>query len=145
MGADSFAAEVQSSGDTTLLSSVNQLAGLTVFAPVNSALAQGRRKLLQSSGGAAVDCKDWGAYMVADYLEFEDLLDAGSGADNAGIRTLSECGRFLVERQMDENKVALRDPSGQELVLDRRDAVPGDGQVIVYPISKLVCVPSSCA
>ena len=46
---------------------------------------------------------------------------------DCGLTTLSQCGGFEVVGRIDDNQVLLRGPSEDEVVLDRRDEVPGDG------------------
>ena len=58
--------------------------------------------------------------MVPSYLEFDDLVKTGTVLEGR-LRTLSKCGGFEVVDQLPPSKVTLRDATGINLVLDRRD------------------------
>ena len=141
-GAVTFAEEVNASADGDLFSVVRRLEHVTVFAPVDAAFGKRRRQMMQSDGtGYRTD--DWGAYMAAEYLEFEQLVERASQLDNT-VDTVSLCGGFRVRSVIDDNQVQLVGPSGEEVLLDRRDAVPGNGQVMVHPIQVLLRVHADC-
>ena len=61
-----------------------------------------------------------GAYMVPHFVEFEDIVEAPLVVDDR-LRTLSQCGRFEVVEQRDGNQTILRDATGVEVEVDKRD------------------------
>ena len=63
---------------------------------------------------------DWGAYMVAEYLDYESLLQKAFRADS-NLITLSECGQFVVDSEFDNHRVMMKGPSGERVLLDNRD------------------------
>ena len=72
----------------------------------------------RDKGDLATD--EFGAYMVPAYLEFEDLIKPSSVVDGR-LLTLSRCGRFEVVEQRDGNQTILRDATGVEVEVDKRD------------------------
>ena len=135
--------EIEASGNTALLDAINQLDSLTVLAPVDGVLSRGYRKRMQQQGNENWRTDSWGAYMVPGYQDFGELVKIASLVEGH-LDTMSTCGWFEVTGQLDDKTMLLRDPLGEDVVLDRRDQVPGNGQVMVHPIKTLVGVKSSC-
>ena len=64
-----------------------------MFAPDDGALSGGLRRLNQVAESRDMSPHDWGVYMVADYLDFDGLLDRAMLPDS-NLATLSEGGEF---------------------------------------------------
>ena len=63
---------------------------------------------------------DCGAYMVAEYLDYESLLQVAARA-NSNLIALSECGQFVVDGEFDNHHVLMKGPSEERVLLDNRD------------------------
>lgn len=59
--------------------------------------------------------------MVPVYLDFEDLVKIEQSQSENRLSTLSDCGGLQVDSQLDPNKLVLKDATGEDLLIDRRD------------------------
>ena len=86
--------EVETSGNTQLLEAINQLDGLTVFAPIDDAF--NRNQLTQQEGDEKPRTHDWGAYMVPFFLDFDDLVNVARTDGSLGTLFDSSCAKIQV-------------------------------------------------
>ena len=112
--------EVETSGNTQLLEAINQLDGLTVFAPIDDAPEWGPP--MQQDGDDKPRTDVWGAYMVPSFLAFDDLVNVGF-ANKASLPTMfnSSCAEIQVYGKVGNDSVQLTDAAGRVVYLDKRD------------------------
>lgn len=59
-------------------------------------------------------------YIVPELYDFDALLEKAA-VTNRNLPTLSPCGVLIIDGKLDSNNVQLQGPSGESVVVDRRD------------------------